>query len=225
VRPYYSENGITIYHGDCRQILPYLPEVDLVIADPPYGIDYQSNHRTMKFDKIHGDSAFPTEWMDSTTKLVDRGSMYLFCNEASLADAKAALHSYKWSSNRLLIWDKQNSSGGDLENYGLRTEFILYGTKMFAPKLNGSRDGNLISIPRVRPQDLKHPNEKPYLLMAYLIMKSTNPMEVVLDPFMGSGVSLLAARDLGRKAIGIEIEERYCEVAARYFQQGVLAFA
>ncbi len=224
--PYYRDEqaDIVIYHADCRELLTLIPDksIDLVLTDPPYGVSYQSNHRDDKFEIIYGDVDYPTAWLGAATNLVDRGTIYLFCNEASLDKAKSLLHNHKWSSNRLLIWDKQNSSGGNLENYGLRTEFILYGTKMFAPKLNGSRDGNLISIPRVRPQDLQHPNEKPYLLMAYLVMKSTNPQEVVLDPFLGSGVTTLAARDLGRKCIGIEIEEKYCEVAAKRLSQSVM---
>jgi len=224
MKPYYDQDGVTMYCGDCRFILPDLPKVDLVLTDPPYGVDYQSNRRSSKFEKVYGDLAYPTEWLGMATKLIDRGSLYLFCNEASLDEAKLLLHNAKWSSNRLLIWDKQSNSTGDLSNYGLRTEFILYGTKMFSPKLNGSRDGNLISIPRVRPQDLKHPNEKPYLLMAYLVMKSTNPNEIVLDPFMGAGSSAKAARDLGRKYIGIEISEAYCEIAAKRCSQQVFNF-
>ena len=225
MKPYYQDKWVTIYHGDCREILPQLDKVDLVLTDPPYGIDYQSNHRASRFKKVYGDLEYPTEWLEPATNLVDRGTIYLFCNEASLDEAKLLLHTHKWSSNRLLIWDKQSTSGGNLDNYGLRTEFILYGTKMFAPKLNGSRDGNLISIPRVRPQDLKHPNEKPYLLMAYLVMKSTNPQEIVLDPFMGSGSSAKATKDLRRKYLGIEIEEKYCEIAARRCSQEVMDFS
>ena len=222
MKPYYQDELRTIYHGDCRDILPDLPKVDLVLTDPPYGIDYQSNRRSNKFEKIYGDLEYPTDWLALATRLVERGSLYLFCNEASLDEAKMLLHESKWSSNRLLIWDKGSTSGGNLENYGLRTEFILYGTKMFAPKLNGSRDGNLVSIPRVRPQDLQHPNEKPVPLMSYLIMKSTNYYDVVLDPFMGSGSSAKAAQDLQRVYIGIEIEEKYCEIAAKRCSQSVM---
>jgi len=224
MKPYYEEAGITIWHGDCRDVLPSLPRADCIVTDPPYGVEYQSNHRQIKFEVIEGDDEYPDDWLYFASKLVERGSIYVFCNEESLDACRGVLNKHGWSSNRLLIWDKQSTSGGDLQNYGLRTEFIVYGTQMFRPKLNGSRDGNLISIPRVRPQDLKHPNEKPHLLMSYLVMKSTNPLEVVLDPFMGSGTTLRAAKDLGRKAIGIEIEERYCEIAANRLRQEVLNF-
>ena len=204
--------------------MKFITNADLIIADPPYGKNYQSNHRLRKFKTIHGDSKYSTEWLPIATKLIDRGSIYLFCDENSISTARALLHSNKWSNNRMLVWDKQNNAGGDLKNYGLRTEYILYGTKMFSPKLNGSRDGNLISIPRVRPQALLHPNEKPYLLTSYLVMKSTNPDEIVLDPFMGSGIIALSSRDLGRRYIGIEIEENFCEIAARRLAQEMLPF-
>lgn len=224
---YYADDSVCIINKDNREVLPQISQIDLILADPPYGVDYQSNHRTDKFDKIYGDKDYPFDWLEIITKKINKGSVYLFCNEASLDDGKLLLFKNKWSSNRLLIWDKQSTSGGDLNNYGLRTEFILYGTKQFSPdkpKLNGSRDGNLISIPRIRPQDLQHPNEKPYLLMAYFVMKSTNPSEVVLDPFMGSGYSAKATKDLGRKFIGIEINEKFCEIAAKRVQQSVMDF-
>jgi site-specific DNA-methyltransferase (adenine-specific) len=87
--------------------------------------------------------------------------------------------------------------------------------------LNGSRDSAVLKF-WTGPINNGHPAEKPLPLIAYLIGKATDPDDVVFDPFMGSGTTLRAAKDLGRKAIGIEIEERYCEIAAKRLSQMVL---
>lgn len=221
--PYYDNNGITIYCGDCNQIMKSvaIAEIQLVVADPPYGINYQSNHRQISFEKISGDDkTYPAEWLNCIRILTgDSGTIYIFCNDKSLDAARLALYQSKFELKKTLIWDKMNVTGGDLDNYADRTEFILFANKYYKPKLNGSRDGNIISIPRVHPPSLRHPTEKPEFLMMYLVMKSSDPGELVLDPFMGVGPVLVAAKKLGRRAVGIEINEEYCYIAASDLRQ------
>lgn len=220
--PYYQDESCTIYNADCREILPHLPKVDLVLTDPPYGMNYQSNFRVNQYDLIENDDLWDTQWLGECV-VNDNVTSYVFCNERSLDEAKTTFVSNKWGINRLLVWDKGNVTAGDLNNYGLQTEFIIFGTKKSKKvKLNGSRDSNLISIPRLF--STQHPTEKPISLISYLIIKSSKIDDLVLDPFMGSGTTLRAAKDLNRKAIGIEIEEKYCEIAARRLQQEVFQF-
>lgn len=229
IEPFYKDDFVTIYNADCREVMNLLPagSVRLVIADPPYGINYRSNHRREKFDKIEGDDLFRGGWLKNAARIATAsGTVYVFANENSLDATKKAMLEHNFEMNTMLVWDKMNSSGGDLSDYARRCEFILHGSKRYKAKakLSGSRDSNLISIPRVPPMTRQHPTEKPVLLLNYLVMKSCQPTEIVLDPFCGTGATLLAARQLGRKAIGIEIDERYCQIAKNRLTQSPLPF-
>lgn len=225
--PYYDQDGITIYHGDCLDVIPTLEAVDLIVTDPPYGISYQSNMRQGRLDPITRDDVVPAEWVRSLRKSCQARTatvIYWFANESSLCETRDILKASGFALNVTLVWDKQGQVLGDLNDYGRQTEYIVYASAPDKPRLNGGRDPNLISVPRVDPRRIVHPAEKPVALLSYLIVRSTAPREVVLDPFMGSGSTLVAAQQLGRRAIGIEIEERYCETAVKRLAQGVLTF-
>ena len=212
MKPYYEDNraGIVIYHGDCRDFLPSLPSVDLVLTDPPYGINYQSVWRTdwQRKEKIVGDEEFPM-WIFETLK--PEIAMLVWC---------------RWDQMRIfpkprsfIAWDKGNHSMGDLEHeFGRRWEGCAFypGPKHWFLK----RPADLIVANRINSIDLQHPNEKPINALTPLI--ACHPADMILDPFMGSGTTLRAAKDLGRKAIGIEIDEKYCEIAAKRLAQEVL---
>jgi DNA modification methylase len=230
--PYYEEDGITIYHGDCREILPTLAKdsVDLILTDPPYGVDFQSSFRQESFEKIVGDQS----------------------QEAALQGLQAALpvltydrHLYifgRFDLSRLplttpveLIWDKGYLGMGNLElPWAYQHEYIQFcvslkrqrnrekdGRKSLAARL---RRGSILSFPRPDGNTFTHPTEKPIGLLRELIESSSRIGECVLDCFSGSGSTLAAAKAEGRKAIGIEIEEKYCEIAARRLSQRVLEF-
>ncbi len=222
MKPYFESELITIYHGDCNEVLSTFSDESfrLIATDPPYGIKYLSNHRQQKFDIIEGDDKYPVDWLLQAKRICSSsGTIYIFCNDRSFDDARKALYQAKFQLQKTLVWDKMNVTAGNLENYGDRCEFILFGSRRYKPKLRGSRDGNLISIPRVYSHQLLHPTEKPVSLMSYLVMKSTDPGEITIDPFMGSGTTLLAAQQLGRPAVGIEVEEKYCEIAAHRIEK------
>jgi DNA modification methylase len=203
--PYYEHGGITIYLGDCREILPTLA-ADVLVSDPPYGMAYQSGWKASS--RIEND--------DSTE-----------CRDAILAawGGRPALVFGRWSVARpegvreLLVWDKGDWPGmGDLSlPWGPSTEEVYVLGSGFV----GKRRGQILRDPK-RPSgaDALHPNEKPIGLMEMLVRAA--PPGVLVDPFMGSGSTLVAAKNLGRRAIGIEIEERYCEIAARRLSQEVL---
>lgn len=227
MNPYYNVNGITIYHGDCLDVLPTLQPktIDLVLTDPPYGIQYVTARRSrtdQMVAPIIGDTCIPIDWLPIIKGLSrSRTALYWFTREEGIETVRQAIQSIGFGLNTMLVWDKQVTTAGNLKDYGRRTEYIVFGTNG-SVRLNGNRDGNLLSVPRVNPNVMVHPTEKPRALLSYLILRSTDPAELVLDPFMGSGSALVAAAELGRHAIGIEIDERYCEIAAQRLTQGML---
>ena len=210
MKPYYDDGQITIYHGDCREILPTLGPVDLVLTDPPYGINHRSHGQLFREAiPILGDSNGSSyQWLDGLgLPLVAFYSPY-------------AMPDIEWRS--ILVWvkGKHVGIGGDRETCWKR-DFELIGVKR-NHDLEGGRDSAVLMFNAVSPPPSGHVAEKPIGLMRYLVQKITRVDETVLDPFMGSGTTLRAAKDLGRKAIGIEIEERYCEIAVKRLAQEVL---
>lgn len=109
------------------------------------------------------------------------------------------------------MWVKNNHTSGDLEgDYGNKTEFIIYAQKG-RRELNGRRDTNVLNFDRV--SDLKHPTQKPVSINEFLITKSSNKNDIILDPFIGSGTTAIAAINTVRQFIGIEQDAHYCEIA------------
>ena len=210
MKPYYERNGITIYHGDCREILPSVT-ADVVVTDPPYGIAHASN-RT--------DSVWRNEVIanDETTALRD----WVLANWGE----RPAIVFGTWKEQRprhtraVLIWDKGPASGmGNLAFPWKNSHEEIY---VIGNGFSGYRGESVIkgfTVVTWASKGRCHPNEKPTGLLRELLKKTEG---TVLDPFMGSGTTLRAAKDLGRKAIGIEIEERYCEIAAKRLEQEVL---
>lgn len=208
MKPYYEHGGITIYHGDCREILPALGMVDLVCTDPPYGMSFQSNYRKEKHLKIANDDKLPIDLIRAAIAKATRAS-YVFCRWDNLADMP--------KPRSVIAWVKNNWSMGDLKHeHGRQWEAAC-----FYP---ASQHEFVTRIPDVltiaRTQNNLHPTEKPVELMRALIR--ANVCESVMDPFMGSGTTLRAAKDEGRRAVGIELEEKYCEIAAKRMAQEVL---
>ena len=214
--PYYDQDGITIYHGDCRGVLPFVPADSLILTDPQYGISHASNYTA---------PTTTAEWMnteienDGDTSLRDH-ALAAFSDWACFGSLRAPPPSRVRGT---LIWDKGPASGmGDL-TFPWKTSYELI--FISGKGWTGHRDEGVIKgrhIVTRKSMGRVHPNEKPVDLMRYLAAK--HPAEVILDPFMGSGTTLVAAKLEGRKAIGIEIEEKYCEIAAKRLAQGVLDF-
>lgn len=213
-KPYYEDDAVTIYHGDCREILPHLPKVDAVVTDPPYGIAYRSgwSKETRKHAaEIQG---------DATTALRDE-ILARFAKDIPTACFATIRCLPPTPPKAVLVWDKGEASGmGDL-SFPWKPSFEV--CWIWGEGWSGSRTGGVLrgkSVPNASTQGRVHPHMKPVWLLAQIITKA--PSGVVLDPFMGSGSTLRAAKDLGRKAIGIEIEEKYCEIAAKRMAQEVL---
>lgn len=220
MKPYYGpHNGITIYHGDCREGEWWLTS-DVMVTDPPYGISYRSGYTSDVWD---GGSYVFTDGSiagDGDTSVRDE-VLRLWGDKPALV-----FGSYRASFPRcwkqILVWDKGESAGmGDLEiPWKPNTEpiFVLgkWGTR------RTQRTSSVLSATNISRLSMGrcHPHMKPVELLRRLISKM--PDGVIVDPFMGSGPTLQAAKDLGRRAIGIEIEERYCEAAAKRLQQEAL---
>jgi site-specific DNA-methyltransferase (adenine-specific) len=192
--------GVTLYLGDCREILPTLGKVDAVVTDPPYGMAFRSNHRTIKHAAIANDGdADALKW---ACEIEATHSRYVFCRWDNLLDAP--------KPRSLVTWVKNNWSMGDLEHeHARQTEVALFyaGPEHFFPK---GRPSDVISAPRTANDN--HPTEKPVQLMRAIIGWTHG---TILDPFMGSGTTGVAAVKLGRKFIGIEIEPKYFDIACK----------
>lgn len=219
--PYYEHAGITIYVGDCLQIIPCLPLVDLIVTDPPYGMSYRSGLRRSlpMYAPVEGDndtSVGISGVAEALRKLKAGRHLYVF--------GPIPLDTLALDKVTPLVWDKGRMSAGDLSiPWGAQHESLTFAVKPTGNLIRKSmRRGSVLRCPRVDGQSSQHPTEKPVRILRELIEVSSKFDEIVLDPFSGIGSTLLAAQLEGRKAIGIELEEKYCEVAAKRLQQGAL---
>jgi site-specific DNA-methyltransferase (adenine-specific) len=214
VDPYYADDSVTLYHGDCREITDWL-SADVLVTDPPYGMAYESKHNRDRRNLKKGRSIAG----DHTPELRDLA--------LSLWGPRPAVIFGTWRIPRpaavraLLIWHKRGAGGlGDLSLPWLSTHEEIY---ILGNGFVGRRSDSVLPVPPLNSGDSErpdHPTPKPVPLMELLLTKC--PPGVIADPFAGSGSTLVAARNLGRTAIGVEIEERYCEIAARRLAQDVL---
>lgn len=195
--PYYQDNAVAIYHGDCRELLPILGG-EILVTDPPYGIGF---------------AAQPTKWQRRAGQRPESWD-----NQAPDMDVSKFLAACVWGGN---YFDLPRSRGW------------LAWIKPDAPPSMGSvelawtsldRNARHIihSISATNQERVGHPTQKPLEVMTWTI--TGMPDGLIIDPFMGSGTTLRAAKDLGRRAIGIEIDERYCETAARRCAQETMGF-
>lgn len=212
MRPYYEQSGITIFHGDCREIVPTLAFDGLVLTDPPYGIAHPTDYAARKrdalaacknYDPVWGDfEPFDPCWLLSVgrARIIWGGNYF-----SHLLDPQSG-----W-----LVWDKERPDDLDQATCELAWTDCIKGVRRFRYLWHG--------MIRAGDDVLQHPTQKPEALMRWcLSLRWTLGFTDVLDPYMGSGTALVAAKDCNRRAIGIEIEERYCEIAAKRLAQGVL---
>jgi site-specific DNA-methyltransferase (adenine-specific) len=222
VKPYYEHAGITIYHGDCRDVLPSIVW-DCGLTDPPYGVDGSRNSRVKP-------GATPKNayagFVDSVEYV--RG-VAVPVVELLVARARCAVTP---GSRCLTFYPPPDSFGCvyqpasvGLQPWGRADSqpIFFYGK---APRVGRELPGVKCSIQQAGYDHAEnppgHPCPKPLRLWRWLLQTVSLEGECVVDPFMGSGTTLRAAKDLGRRAIGIEIEERYCEIAAKRLAQETL---
>jgi len=206
--------------GDCRHRLHDLPDnsVDCIITDPPYGIGYFSRSRTLLRVRVTNDDAGAYKLLDQALalawrKLKANSHIYVFTTWQAFTPMAAVVRKY-FNLKNVLVWVKNNRTRGDLKgNYGYQHEMILYAHKG-RRHLLGGRDANILYFDKVPMQAMQHPTEKPVKLLEYLLSKSTAEGETVLDMFMGSGSTCVAAQRLRRRYIGIELERVWYDIAA-----------
>lgn len=217
MNPYYADEYVRIYHGDSIRFLldddGELAEAVLV-TDPPYGIAYETNRpgRSGRVRSIKG---------DKTTALRDFVCMWLEDDQPALIFGSPRIPKPAGTKGTL-VWDKGGALGmGDLS---LPWKFDHEEVYVLGTGFTGRRDcGSVIRVPPVQSTGRMHPNEKPVELMTALLSKCP-PDRLVLDPLMGSGSTLVAAKQLGRRAVGIERDETFCALAASHLGQEVLDF-
>jgi len=248
IEPYYVDPaGIVIYHADCRDVLPRLADdtVDFVFTDPPFGHNNNAGDliqrweavfdgrppgaaRPIAMDGPEADDLFRWAAGEYGRLLADGGCCCACCCGGGGPDPQFA----RWSLwldeamrfKHMVVWDKGPMGMG--HHYRRSYEVVLVAQKGSGPCRwydRTKRVENVIrDIPKVIPRAADHPTVKPVALAKRFISYHTRAGDLVLDPFMGSGTTLRAAKDLGRRAIGIEIEEKYCEMAVKRLRQEVL---
>lgn len=209
---YYEDDSIRLYHGDCLEITDWL-EADVLVTDPPYGMGYYLHSRAGKnaAQEVVGDQ--DTAARDAALKAWGKRPALVFGswrNERPVCD-------------QVLIWDKGDEAAlGHPTFFSAFEEVYVIGTGWVGPRRSNVIRVNGMARGGTDRKTFGHPTPKPSGLMEVLIAHC--PPGVIADPFAGSGATLVAASLAGRKAIGVELEERYCEVIAKRLSQGVLDF-
>jgi DNA modification methylase len=210
-KPYYQDRACTIYQGDCREILPMLGRFDLVLTDPPYGINYESNlPGCQKFGPITGDEAE-----------LDLSHIFKMHHDGSGLVVFGANNFPRQLpfGGRWICWDKRVNPKADAM-LGSPFELAWCNEVSGFNRIIRLMHGGVVNQDR-KHTDRVHPTQKPVGLMRIILTWYSESKKIV-DPYMGSGTTLVAAKSEGRNAVGIEIEERYCEAAAKRLRQEVL---
>ena len=210
--PYYEYDGITIYNADCRKVLPWIEPVDLLLTDPPYGVGISQRGKVgtskrgvvSEYEKSDWDSEPPKRWFVDLMRETAKWQIVFGGNLMELPPAKC------WA-----IWHKDNT--GVYSPVEMAWTNLDRTTAFKRWRWNGMIQENMGD----KKESRVHPTQKPEAVMRWCLSLVPDA-ETVLDPFMGSGTTLVAARLEGRKAIGIEINERYCEAAANRLTQRTL---
>jgi site-specific DNA-methyltransferase (adenine-specific) len=251
LKPYYQDAAVIIYHGDCREILPTLEPVDMIFTDPPYGHNNNNGDLINNWENALGKNKEKAKiesrpiandgpeandlvkWFFGETKrLLAKGGCCCCCCCGGGPDPQFARWSL-WLNDvldfkQMVIWDKGPMGMG--WHYRRSYETVLIAQKPGAPckwydetdKIENIIRPGYKGISKIIPSATDHPTPKPIELISHFVQLHSLTGETILDPFMGAGTTLRAAKDLGRKSVGIEIDEHWCEIAAKRMSQEVL---
>lgn len=221
-------SDIKLYQGDCLEIMKDMPDesVDCIITDPPYKMNHstggctnigmknkwqgniKAGNTVMNFDL----SIKFSDWLPEVYRVLKQsGHCYIFCNDKNMQELLNESTKVGFRESNILIWIKNNACPN--RYYMKNCEFILFLYKGKAKPINnmGSKAG--IQINNINGKDKLHPTEKPVELLKQFVLNSTYDDGIVLDPFMGSGSTGVAAKNLNRDFIGIELDKHYFAIA------------
>jgi DNA modification methylase len=212
MKPYYADDWVTLYHGDCREVMPTLAPVDAVITDPPYGVSFAYD--------AHDDD--PTAYAD----LLSTVQAEVFRLAPVVLVTPGIGNLWRWpEATWVICWHKPGAPRRSMLPQPNRPQggfnewepVLVYGRPRFMH--------DVLRVPAIPQRDAAgHPCPKPVDLLRLLVAGATTADQTVLDPFAGSGTTLVAAKREGRRSVGIEMSEAYCEIAAKRLDQGVLDF-
>ena len=209
-----------LYQGDCLEIMGGIKDksVDLIVTDPPYLMNYQSNRRKKedRFDKIKNDKGnymLIQDYLEECHRIMkDNTAIYCFCSWHNIDFFKNEFEKH-FKLKNILVWNKNNHGTGDLKgSYAPKHEFILFGHKG-RTLLREKRIADVIDCPKISSNKLTHPTEKPQDLLEIFIKQSSDVGSIIFDGFMGTGSCGIAAKKLNRNFIGIELDEKYFNIA------------
>ena len=217
MKPYYQDDYVTIYHGDCREILPELPKVDLVLTDPPYGIDIALSGQVGGSVLASNTQHIASDW-DSDRLSTKEVGLLLAAGDAQMIFGGNYIADLLPPSACWLVWNKRgNLPSNNFADCELIWTSLSKPVRLYTYLWQGMLQGDMKN-----KEWHFHPTQKPVSLMKWCILQAGESVSTIIDPFMGGGSTIRAALDLGRKCTGIEIEERYCEIAAKRCSQSVM---
>jgi DNA modification methylase len=226
--PYYHDEqyGITIYHADCRDILPHLPKVDLVLTDPPYNVSTDNIKKGNGFLRQNfgeWDKDYHPQDFISRLNLSENGQIYAFSGDGLIGEYHKIFNERFGFYKLLIIWRSNPCPQFRKRTFVTNHQFINW-TRQGKYIFNFAYQNDMHTCFQYSFNENKfgHPNQKDKNVLQKLIKLSSNGGQLILDPYMGSGSTLVAAKQLGRKAIGIEIEKKYCDIAIDRLRQGML---
>ena len=231
VKPYFQDGAVTIYHGDCREILPTLAPVDLVLTSPPYNIG--ASHHTGNIRHSPYSDALPeADYQSSQVKILnllwsvtERSGSLLYNHKNRIKDGLQIspyrwIFQTQWLDKQEVVWFNGSPNFDKIRFYPMTERFywLVKDASTVMENVAGLKD-----LESWDAEGTKGEHTRAFPIEAARQLIGCFPSaQTILDPFMGSGTTLRAAKDLGRKAIGIEIEERYCEIAAKRMSQQVM---
>jgi len=221
VKPYYQDSAVTIYHGDCREVVPTLGRFDLLLTDPPYGVNLGIENNQCR-DSSHlckqGYASYSDTYENFVGEIVPMLNICIDSSKCAAVFTGPNIHEQRKPNSIGGIWcpSAVGRTAWGSKNF---LPVLLYGV----PPNAGQHRPTVISSTETADKN-GHPCPKPIGWITWLVGLGSSLDGVILDPFAGSGTTGRAAKDLGRKAVLIEREEKYCEIAARRMGQEVLCF-